>query len=141
MGKQYKNLESDSEFYLFHELSKIIEQSQQQIAYQANSTLTMLFWEISRRINNDILRNRRAGYGKQILASISVRLEANFGKNFNEKNVRRMLQFAEQYPDMQIVVTLSRQLSWSHSLILIPLRSNKLLREQQAIYYIQQRNK
>lgn len=141
MGKQYKNLESDSEFYLFHELSKIIEQSQQQIAYQANSTLTMLFWEIGRRINNDILRNRRAGYGKQILASISVRLEANFGKNFNEKNVRRMLQFAEQYPDMQIVVTLSRQLSWSHSLILIPLRSNKLLREQQAIYYIQQRNK
>lgn len=125
MGKQYKNLESDSEFYLFHELSKIIEQSQQQIAYQANSTLTMLFWEIGRRINNDILRNRRAGYGKQILTSISVRLEANFGKNFNEKNVRRMLQFAEQYPDMQIVVTLSRQLSWSHFLILIPLRKQQ----------------
>ena len=125
MGKQYKNLESDSEFYLFHELSKIIEQSQQQIAYQANSTLTMLFWEIGRRINNDILRNRRAGYGKQILTSISVRLEANFGKNFNEKNVRRMLQFAEQYPDMQIVVTLSRQLSWSHFLILIPIKSQE----------------
>jgi predicted nuclease of restriction endonuclease-like (RecB) superfamily len=34
-----------------------------------------------------------------------------------------MLQFAEQFTDNAIVVTLSRQLSWSHFLVLIPLKT------------------
>jgi len=40
-------------------------------------------------------------------------------KNFEEKNLRRMMQFAEQFTDTKILVTLSRQLSWSHFLVLI----------------------
>ena len=38
------------------------------------------------------------------------------------------MQFAEFFPDMQIVVTVSRQLSWSHFLILIPLKSDETRR-------------
>lgn len=34
-----------------------------------------------------------------------------------------MIQFAEKFKDFQIVVTLSRQLSWSHFLVLIPIKS------------------
>ena len=39
--------------------------------------------------------------------------------------MRRMLQFAEQFVEEEIVVTLSRQLSWSHFLALIPLKSGE----------------
>jgi predicted nuclease of restriction endonuclease-like (RecB) superfamily len=80
-----KNVISTEES-LFKELSQLIEQSQQQLILQANSTLTMLFWNIGKRINESILNNKRADYGKQI------------------------------------VVTLSRQLSWSHILAILPLK-------------------
>lgn len=117
---------------LLTELSQLIEQSQQQVVSQANSTLTMLFWHIGNRINKEILQNKRADYGKRIVPTVSAQLEERFGRNFTEKNVRRMLQFAEQFPDNSIVVTLSRQLSWSHFLVLIPLKS-----QEAKLYYAQ----
>ncbi|MEQ1799414.1 MAG: PDDEXK nuclease domain-containing protein [Lacibacter sp.] len=117
---------------LFNELSQLIEQSQQQVVAQANSTLTLLFWHIGNRINKEILQNKRADYGKRIVPTLSAQLEERFGRNFTEKNVRRMLQFAEQFPDNSIVVTLSRQLSWSHFLVLIPLKS-----QEAKLYYAQ----
>ncbi len=43
-----------------------------------------------------------------------------------------MLQFAEQFSDEEIVVTLSRQLSWSHFLVLIPLKD-----PQSKLFYAQ----
>src|SRR5690606_2786478 len=108
----------------FTELSQLIEQSRQQVAMYANSTLTMLFWQVGNRINEEILNNQRADYGKQIVPTVSAQLEEKYGRNFTEKNVRRMIQFSQQFPDVQIVVPLARQLSWSHFLILIPLKTN-----------------
>lgn len=108
---------------LYNEISQLIEQSQQQLVAQANSTMTMLFWHIGRRVNQSILQNKRADYGKQIVVALSRQLTEKYGRSFEEKNLRRMLQFAEQFADKEIVVTLSRQLSWSHFLILLPLKS------------------
>jgi len=108
---------------LLKDLSQLIEQSQQQLVAQANSTLTMLFWHIGNRINGNILQNKRADYGKLIVATLSRELIKKYGRNFEEKNLRRMLQFAEQFTDNSIVVSLSRQLSWSHFLALIPLKT------------------
>lgn len=108
---------------LLNELSQLIEQSQLQVTAQVNSALTMLFWHIGTRINQNILQNKRADYGKQIVVTLSRQLTEKYGRNFEEKNLRRMLQFAEQFNDQQIVVTLSRQLSWSHILVLLPLKN------------------
>ena len=107
MGERIAN---NAEQGLVTELSQLIEQSQQQVVAQANSTLTLLFWQVGKRINEDILQNKRAGYGKQIVPTVSAQLETRFGRNFTEKNVRRMMQFADQFADLSIVVTLSRQL-------------------------------
>ena len=117
---------------LLTELSQLIEQSQQQVVAQANSTLTLLFWHIGNRINNEILQNKRADYGKQIVLTLSTELKERYGRNFELGNLRRMIQFAEQFSDIEIVVTLSRQLSWSHFLVLIPLKS-----PEAKLYYAQ----
>lgn len=117
---------------LFGELSQLIEQSQQQVVSYANSTLTLLFWQVGKRINEEVLENQRAEYGKQIVPTVSAQLENRYGRNFAEKNVRRMMQFAELFADFQIVVPLARQLSWSHFLILIPLKTN-----EQRLFYAQ----
>lgn len=67
----------------------------------------------------------RAAYGEESVSTLSRQLASEYGRGFAEKNLRRMVQFAEVYPDEEIVVTLLRQLSWSHFLALIPL--DKLL--------------
>ncbi len=116
---------SISEVDLFNELSQLIEQSKQQVAVQANSAVTILFWQVGNRINQDILQNKRAEYGKQIVSTLSTQLENKYGRNFEVKNLRRMMQFAEQFTDFQIVVTLSRQLSWSHYLAILPIKTHE----------------
>ena len=108
---------------LLNELSELVEQSQQQVIVQNNSVLTLLFWQIGFRINETILQNKRAEYGKQIVVTLSRQLTQKYGRNFEEKNLRRMMQFSEQFSDKQMVVTLSRQLSWSHFLAIIPIKN------------------
>lgn len=108
---------------LLGEISSLIEHSQRHIAIQANSTLTLLFWKVGKLINGDILGHKRADYAKQIVSTLSTQLKTHYGRNFEERNLRRMMQFAEQFADEQIVVTLARQLSWSHFVELLPLKS------------------
>ena len=76
---------SISETDLFIALSQLIDQTKQQVAVQANSALTLLFWQVGDRINQDILKNNRAEYGKQIVPTLSAQLENKYGKNFTEK--------------------------------------------------------
>lgn len=45
---------------------------------------------------------------------------------YEEKNLRRMIQFAEKYPNVENVVTLSRHLSGSHFITLIPLKGQNV---------------
>ena len=129
MAKKTKNIEStDNEIVfsnqeLFTDLSKLIEQSRHQVAMQANSTLTILFWQVGKRINDDILQNQRAEYGKQIVPTVSGQLEHLYGRNFALRNVRRMMQFAEQFEDLEIVSPLATQLSWSHFIELLSLKN------------------
>jgi predicted nuclease of restriction endonuclease-like (RecB) superfamily len=70
-----------------------------------------------------VLQNQRAGYGKQIVVTLSRQLTGKYGRNFEERSLRRMLQFAEQFQDIEIVSTLSTQLSWSHFIELLSLKS------------------
>lgn len=118
MNKQ----ELESLDLIIDEISFLIKESKDQIYIQTNSILTMLFWQIGNKINYEILKNDRAEYGKQIVVTLSRQLVNRFGRNFEEKNLRRMLQFAEQFTNKENVVTLSRQLSWSHFLAILPLK-------------------
>jgi predicted nuclease of restriction endonuclease-like (RecB) superfamily len=114
-----------TEQVLLNDLSQLIEQSKQFVVVQANSTLTMLFWHVGKRINENILQNKRADYGKRIVATVATFLIEKYGNNYQEKNLRRMMQFSERFPDLEIVATLARQLSWSHFKELIPLKDEK----------------
>ena len=122
---QTKNNIQLPEQTLFNDLSHLIEQSKNFVVVQANSVMTMLFWNVGKRINEDILQNKRADYGKRIVPTVSAQLSEKYGKNFELKNLRRMMQFAEFFPKSEIVVPLARQLSWSHFQAIIPLKDEK----------------
>ncbi|MCH7412294.1 DUF1016 N-terminal domain-containing protein [Belliella sp. R4-6] len=108
---------------LFQDLAQVIEQGKQQAVSQVNSVLTLTYWQIGKRINDHMLNNERAGYGEKVVANVSKQLEQQFGKSFTLRNVRRMVQFADEFPDIDIVTPLVTQLSWSHFLQLFPLKS------------------
>lgn len=109
---------------LVSDIKQLIEGTRQMVSQAVNSGLTLLYWRIGKRINDDLLANARAEYGKQIVVLVAQRLKSDYGRSFDEKNLRRMIQFAETFPDADIVVTLSRQLSWSHFIAVIPLKNS-----------------
>ena len=109
---------------IFEDIRKLIEETRQKVATTVNAGLTMLYWKIGKRINLEILKGERAEYGAEIVSSLARQLEAEFGKGFSEKYLRRMIQFSTVFPDEQIVVSLLRQLSWTHFIALIPLNDN-----------------
>ncbi len=110
---------------LLRDLKSLIEQGRSQAVAAVNSAVTITYWHVGKRINQEVLHGERAEYGKQVVVSLANELVVLYGKSFEAKNLRRMMQFAECFPDVQIVVPLARQLSWSHFLALIPLKSDE----------------
>ena len=107
---------------LLTDLRQLIVQSRQAAAAAVNASLTLMYWCIGQRIRTEVLGGQRASYGAEIVATLSRQLVADYGRGFEEKSLRRMVQFAEIYPDEQIVVSLIRHLSWTHFLVLLPLK-------------------
>lgn len=117
---------------LFYTVKDLIQASKQHIAFSVNAEMSILYWKIGMVIRQEILKEERAEYGKQILATLSRELGVEYGKSFSEKHLRRMTQFAEVFPDEQIVVSLIRQFSWTHIIAILPI-SDPIKRE----FYIQ----
>ncbi|PJL68657.1 hypothetical protein B9Y61_11545 [Stenotrophomonas maltophilia] len=107
---------------LLGDIQALIEASRQRAALAVNAELTLLFWRIGHRIHTEVLAGQRAGYGEEILPTLAEQLARDYGRGFGEKNLRRMVKFAATFPDEPIVATLSRQLSWSHFVLLLALR-------------------
>ncbi len=113
----------DAPLGLISDLRQIIDNARCRVAATVNSELTMMYWHIGERINREVLRNERAEYGKRIVSTVSTQLQKIYGvKGFEPRTIRRMMQFASLFPDIQIVTPLVTQLSWSHFLIVMPIK-------------------
>ncbi len=107
---------------LLKDIRLLIEEARAAVATTVNAGLTMLYWRVGKRINEEILKGKRAEYGENIVVLLSRQLAVEYGTGFADKNLRRMIQFAASFPDEQIVVSLIRQLSWTHFIALIPIK-------------------
>jgi predicted nuclease of restriction endonuclease-like (RecB) superfamily len=110
---------------LFNDLAKIIEQGKRQVVIQVNSVLTLTYWHVGQTINAHILDNQRAEYAQEIVSNISILLQNAYGRSFELRNLRRMIQFAQEFPDVEKVSQLATQLSWSHFIELLPLKKSE----------------
>jgi predicted nuclease of restriction endonuclease-like (RecB) superfamily len=108
---------------LMQDLRHIIEQARGHVAATANYEQTMMYWHIGERINREVLGNKRAEYGMQIVSQVATQLQNEYGrKGFESRNIRRMMQFATLFPDEQIVAQFSRKLFWSHFIEVLSLK-------------------
>lgn len=94
-----------------------------------NTTMVAAYWHIGQRIVEEEQDGKqRAEYGKYILKELSAELNSEFGKGFDERELRRMRLFYLTYP---IRETLSPELTWSHYVELI-----RVTNEQARQYYL-----
>ena len=116
-----KSKENNTVSDIYHDIRDLIEEARSSVAIRVNIGMTLLYWQIGKRINDEILKGVRAEYGKQILATLSQKLITEYGQGFNYSALTRMARFAGVFSDTQIVATLSQQLNWSHIKELLPL--------------------
>ena len=108
---------------LFLEIKNIIEETKTKTAVAVNSALTMMYWYIGHRINVEILQNERAGYGKEILATLSQQLMNVYGSGYSYSSLTRMIKLANAF-SLENIATLSQVLSWSHFRELLPIEES-----------------
>jgi len=111
---------------LLDDVRSLIDGARLQTARVVNSAMVVTYWSIGERIRREVLGDDRAEYGKQVVERLAARLSSEYGQGFSRANLFKMMQFAEAFPSGSIVLTLSRQLSWSHVVELLwvtdPLR-------------------
>ncbi len=108
----------------FQEIISIIEDTKKRVSSSINYEMSYLYWKIGKKIIDEVLNNKRAEYGETVIRTLSIKLVESYGVSFSEKNLRRMIQFAQIFEDEQIVVSLIRQLSWTHILAIIPIQDS-----------------
>jgi len=110
----------------------LIDQTRHFVAKTVNQELTLLYWKIGKKINEDILKNDRADYGKKTIQSLSSELSKRYGIGFSKRNIHSFIKLNTVFQDLTIVQTLSAQLSWSHLYSILSIE-NAIKRE----FYIQ----
>lgn len=103
---------------LVEDITKLIDEAKNHVAREYSSTQALLCWLIGKRIDEEILKTERAEYGEAIVISLAEHLTLTYGKGYSRPNLFRMIKFAKLFPERKIVSTLSRQLSWSHFVII-----------------------
>lgn len=106
---------------LVTDLRQLILSAREQVARAVDSGLILLYWSIGHRIRTDVLKEKRAEYGEKILHAVSAKLTAEFGRGYGQRNLARMVQFAEVFPDPKILTSLMTKLGWTHFLHIIRL--------------------
>jgi hypothetical protein len=101
-----------SEDSLFQSVKEIIRQSREKVFRIANSTLLLTYWQIGKLIVEDEQQGKeRAEYGKYTLKKLFQKLTLEFGKGFDESNLRNIRSFFHAFP---ICDALRHELSGSH---------------------------
>jgi predicted nuclease of restriction endonuclease-like (RecB) superfamily len=106
---------------LLIDLRQLIAEGREQVARTVNSGLTLLNWHIGTRIRRDLLKEKRAEYGAEIVQAVAGQLTQEFGRGWSRTSLFQMVRFAELFPESQIVQSLTGQLSWTHFTTLLTL--------------------
>ncbi|MBL9194440.1 MAG: DUF1016 domain-containing protein, partial [Opitutaceae bacterium] len=92
---------------LLASVRELILAARSQVARTVNSSLTLLYWQVGQRVRVDVLKEERAGYGLEILPTLSAKLVPEFGPGFSTRNLARMISFAERFSEPNVAARLA----------------------------------
>lgn len=121
--------------HLYQGVVEIINDAKQEVIAYVNKHANMMFWHIGHFINEDMGYQQYSAYGDKILATLSQRLTALYGKGYTYSAVTRMMKVARIYNEEEMFATLSQTLTWSHFLELITIKDDtkRLFYQQMGI--------
>lgn len=100
MSQDLQNIDTLKEsLQLYTDVCRIIDDTRNRVAVYVNSEVCFTNWRVGKRIKEDVLFNKRAEYGKQIVKNLSVRLTEKYGKGWSEKTLRHCLRSAETFSE------------------------------------------
>lgn len=121
-----------SEINVLQDISTLIAQSRSKVAYTVNAEITLLYWQVVKRINEEILHHQKADYGKRIILTLSQKLTQLYGKGWSKRHLLYCVKFASIMTDEAIVHEVRAQLTWTHIRTLIGIE-NEIKRD----FYVQ----
>ncbi len=102
------------ELALFNDVCGIIDNVRGEIALYANTKICLTKWEVGRRIKEDVLLDKRAEYGRQVVKRLSAKLTARYGKGWSDRTLLHCIRAAYTFTRDEIVYATRIQLTWSH---------------------------
>ena len=114
---------------LYATVRAILSEARMKAYTAVNFAMVESYWLIGQQIvEHEQHGEARAGYGKGVLKELAARLTDEFGKGFDERELRKMRQF---YQTFQKRDTLRPELTWSHYRRLISVEN-----EQARLWYM-----
>lgn len=114
------------------DIRQILELSRRQVYRNINSVMVQTYWMIGYRIVIQEQKGKeRAEYGSRLIEKLSRELSDSFGGGISEAQLWNFRQFYNTFPDVEILNTLCRELSWSHIRLIMRLQS-----ADERMYYI-----
>jgi predicted nuclease of restriction endonuclease-like (RecB) superfamily len=106
---------------LYADIKSILEQARGNAIRAVNFSMVIAYWEIGKRIVEEEQHgSKRAVFGQATLKQLSVRLSSEFGKGFDESNLRNMRLF---YQAFTVRDALRHELSWTHYRFIMKVES------------------
>ena len=81
---------------LYHDVCEIIDNTRIRLATTVNAEVCLLHWHVGNRIKEDVLYNKRAEYGKEVLKNLSVLFNEKYGKGWGYEKLKHCVRSA--YP-------------------------------------------
>lgn len=109
-----QDIDHSLENQLYDDVCNIIEQARYRVAVYINSESSLMNWNVGTRIKEDVLSNKRAEYGEQILKRLSERLIMRYGKGWGFQKLQHCVRAAYIFTEEEIMYAVRTQLSWTH---------------------------
>uniref|UniRef100_UPI0025D8D5D4 DUF1016 N-terminal domain-containing protein n=1 Tax=Thomasclavelia sp. TaxID=3025757 RepID=UPI0025D8D5D4 len=112
---------------VFEDIKQQIKTSQHKAILNANKEMILMYWNIGKIIENN------SEWGNKFIDNLSkdIRREFPTAKGFSTRNLKNMVRFYREYPDVKFVQTVSAQIPWSHNLEILRVKS-----QEERLWYI-----
>ncbi len=116
----------------FTEVLTLIQSAQQKVVATTNQELIKLYWNIGKYINDRLTTSE---WGQKTIEQLSIFIQTQEPgiKGFERRNLERMRQFYEIYPDSLIATALRSQLSWTHHRVIM----SRCKTQEERLFYLQ----
>ena len=110
---EIRYIEPQKETTLYADVCQIIDGARGRMATYANTEACLTNWYVGKRIKEDVLYNKRAEYGKQVIQNLSKRLIERYGSGWGYEKLKHCVRSAYLFPEEDIISATQRQLTWT----------------------------